>query len=100
MRAVVISRHGGPEVLAVRELPDPAVEPGRVRIEVRAAGINFADLMARSGLYPDAPPLPSVVSAMTASGASFSAPTAAETMFAPCSPKVEPTRPIIPGLSS
>lgn len=61
MRAVVISRHGGPEVLAVRELPDPAVEPGRVRIEVRAAGINFADLMARSGLYPDAPPLPSVV---------------------------------------
>jgi NADPH:quinone reductase-like Zn-dependent oxidoreductase len=61
MRAVVISRHGGPEVLAVRELPDPAVDPGRVRIEVRAAGINFADLMARSGMYPDAPPLPSVV---------------------------------------
>jgi NADPH:quinone reductase-like Zn-dependent oxidoreductase len=48
-------------VLAVRELPDPAVDPGRVRIEVRAAGINFADLMARSGMYPDAPPLPSVV---------------------------------------
>lgn len=61
MRAVVITRHGGPEVLAVRELPDPAVDPGRVRIEVRAAGINFADLMARSGMYPDAPPLPSVV---------------------------------------
>jgi NADPH:quinone reductase-like Zn-dependent oxidoreductase len=61
MRAVVITRHGGPEVLAVRELPDPAVEPGRVRIEVGAAGINFADLMARSGMYPDAPPLPSVV---------------------------------------
>jgi NADPH:quinone reductase-like Zn-dependent oxidoreductase len=61
MRAVVISRHGGPEVLTVRELPDPAVDPGRVRIEVRAAGINFADLMARSGMYPDAPPLPSVV---------------------------------------
>jgi len=61
MRAVVITRHGGPEALAVRALPDPAVEPGQVRIEVRAAGINFADLMARSGMYPDAPPLPSVV---------------------------------------
>jgi NADPH:quinone reductase-like Zn-dependent oxidoreductase len=61
MRAVMITRHGGPEVLAVRELADPAVEPGQVRIEVHAAGINFADLMARSGMYPDAPPLPSVV---------------------------------------
>jgi NADPH:quinone reductase-like Zn-dependent oxidoreductase len=61
VKAVVITRHGAPEVLRVEERPDPPVEAGEVRIAVRAAGINFADLMARSGVYPDAPPLPSVV---------------------------------------
>jgi synaptic vesicle membrane protein VAT-1 len=61
MRAVVIPRHGGPEVLEVQERPDPSVGPGQVRVEVRAAGINFADLLARSGAYPDAPPTPCVV---------------------------------------
>ena len=61
MRAVVITRHGGPEVLEVQERPDPEVEPGEVRIAVKAAGINFADLMARAGVYPDAPPTPCVV---------------------------------------
>src|SRR5436190_3746730 len=61
MRAVVIPRTGPPEVLEVRELPDPPVGPGELRIAVKAAGINFADLMARVGLYPDAPKLPCVV---------------------------------------
>jgi len=61
MRAVVITRNGGPEVLRVEERPDPHPGPGEVRIEVRAAGVNFADLMARAGTYPDAPPLPAVV---------------------------------------
>jgi NADPH:quinone reductase-like Zn-dependent oxidoreductase len=61
MRAVVVTKHGGPEVLQVREMPDPAVGPGEVRIAVKAAGINFADTMARTGLYPDAPKLPCVV---------------------------------------
>lgn len=61
MRAVVITRAGGPEVLAVEERPDPQVGSGEVRIAVRAAGINFADLMARAGMYPDAPKLPTVV---------------------------------------
>jgi NADPH:quinone reductase-like Zn-dependent oxidoreductase len=61
MRAVVISAHGEPEVLRVEERPDPAVGPGEVRIAVRAAGINFADLLARSGVYPDAPSPPCVV---------------------------------------
>jgi NADPH:quinone reductase-like Zn-dependent oxidoreductase len=61
MRAVVIPSYGPPEVLEVRELPDPSVGPGEVRIAVRAAGINFADTMARVGLYPDAPKLPCVV---------------------------------------
>jgi NADPH:quinone reductase-like Zn-dependent oxidoreductase len=61
MRAVVISKHGGPEVLQVQERPDPPVGAGEVRIAVKASGINFADTMARTGLYPDAPKLPSVV---------------------------------------
>jgi NADPH:quinone reductase-like Zn-dependent oxidoreductase len=61
MRAVVITKHGAPEVLKVEERPDPPVGPGEVRIAVKAAGINFADLMARAGIYPDAPKTPCVV---------------------------------------
>lgn len=61
MRAVVITRHGAPDVLEVQERPDPVVGPGQVRVEVRAAGLNFAEVMARQGLYPDAPKPPCVV---------------------------------------
>ena len=61
MRAVVITEHGGPEVLRCEERPDPPVGPGEVRIAVKAAGINFADTLARTGLYPDAPKVPCVV---------------------------------------
>jgi synaptic vesicle membrane protein VAT-1 len=61
VRAVVITRHGPPEVLQVQERPDPPVGPGEVRIAVKAAGINFADTLARVGLYPDAPKVPCVV---------------------------------------
>jgi len=61
MRQLLIPRYGPPEVLAVREAPDPAVEPGTVRIRVQAAGINFSDLLARQGLYPDAPKPPCVM---------------------------------------
>jgi NADPH:quinone reductase-like Zn-dependent oxidoreductase len=61
MRAVVITKHGGPEVLQVQERPSPTCGEGQVRIDVAAAGINFADVMARMGLYPDAPKTPCVV---------------------------------------
>ncbi|HST55365.1 MAG TPA: medium chain dehydrogenase/reductase family protein [Solirubrobacteraceae bacterium] len=61
MRAVVITKHGGPEVLKVQEQPDPSLGPGEVRIAVAACGINFADVMARIGVYPDAPKTPCVV---------------------------------------
>jgi NADPH:quinone reductase-like Zn-dependent oxidoreductase len=61
MRQAVIVRHGGPEVLEVRESADPTPGPGEVRIRVRAAGINFADVLARLGWYPDAPRPPVVV---------------------------------------
>ena len=61
MRSVVITEHGAPEVLKVQQRPDPSPAPGEVLIDVRACGINFADLMARVGLYPDAPKPPCVV---------------------------------------
>lgn len=61
MRAIVISKHGGPNVLKAQERPDPPLGAGEVRVEVAAAGINFADVMARMGLYPDAPKTPCVV---------------------------------------
>jgi len=61
VRAVVITKAGPPEVLRVEERPDPEAGPGQVAIDVRACGVNFADTMARVGLYPDAPKLPAVV---------------------------------------
>jgi NADPH:quinone reductase-like Zn-dependent oxidoreductase len=61
MRTVVITKHGGPDVLRVQERPDPPLGPGGVRIGVAAAGVNFADVMARMGLYPDAPKPPCVI---------------------------------------
>ena len=61
MKQVWIARRGGPEALEVREAPDPEPGAGEVRIRVAAAGVNFADVLARMGLYPDAPPLPCVV---------------------------------------
>ncbi len=61
MRAVWITRAGGPEVLEVREGKDPEPRQGEVRVRVRAAGLNFAEVMARQGLYPDAPKFPCVM---------------------------------------
>src|SRR2546430_11284436 len=61
MRSVWITRSGPPDALEVREGPDPAPGPGQALIRVRASGVNFADVMARLGLYPDAPPRPCVV---------------------------------------
>ncbi len=60
MRQVFITRKGPPEVLQIREAPDPQPGPGAVRIRVAVAGVNFADLMMRLGIYPDAPSLPAV----------------------------------------
>jgi NADPH:quinone reductase-like Zn-dependent oxidoreductase len=61
MKALVQTANGGPEVLKALERPDPPAGPGEVRIAVKAAGINFADTMARVGLYPDAPKPPCVM---------------------------------------
>jgi putative PIG3 family NAD(P)H quinone oxidoreductase len=58
MRAVVVETPGGPEVLAVQDVPDPFARPGEVVVEVAAAGINRADLLQRQGHYPPPPGTP------------------------------------------
>src|SRR5262249_27211074 len=60
MKAVVITRLGGPEVLDVRDVPDPAARPGEELVRVEAAGVNFADTLAASGGYPGNPKPPLV----------------------------------------
>jgi NADPH:quinone reductase-like Zn-dependent oxidoreductase len=57
LKAVYIERGGQ---LAVKDLAEPSPAPGRTLIRVKAVGVNFADCMARQGLYPDAPPRPFV----------------------------------------
>lgn len=61
MRQVWFPTPGPPEVMEIREAPDPTPEPDEVRIAVSAAGVNFADLAARQGMYTEAPPFPMVV---------------------------------------
>jgi NADPH:quinone reductase-like Zn-dependent oxidoreductase len=57
-RAVMIERHGPPEALVERDQPLPDLGPGCLHLRVRAAGVNFADLLQRVGLYGTTPPLP------------------------------------------
>lgn len=61
MRQVVTTQNGGVDVLKVREQPDPRPGKGQVVIRVRASGLNFADILARQGLYPDGPAKPCVM---------------------------------------
>src|SRR6266853_1781485 len=61
MRQIVTTRNGAVEVLKGQEAPDPRPGSGEVLIRVKAAGLNFADIMARQGLYPDGPPKPCVM---------------------------------------
>ena len=58
MKAVVIPRFGGPEVLELREVPTPAPERGEIRVRVRATAVNRADLLQRAGAYPAPPGAP------------------------------------------
>ncbi len=55
MRAIVLSEHGGPEVLVMTDVPDPVPGPEEVLVEVTATAVNRADLLQRMGLYPGPP---------------------------------------------
>jgi NADPH:quinone reductase len=61
VKAVVLRETGGPEQLEPTEVPEPAPRDGQVRLRVRAAGINFADVLVRQGRYPQPPELPTVL---------------------------------------
>ncbi len=60
MKAVAIRRAGPPETLEAIDAVEPSAGPGQLVIRVRRAGVNFADVLARQGIYPDAPPMPFV----------------------------------------
>lgn len=60
MKSIEITRLGGPEVLQLRESPDPVPGPRQARVRVKAIGINFADILMRMGMYPGAPAVPFV----------------------------------------
>jgi NADPH:quinone reductase-like Zn-dependent oxidoreductase len=61
MRQIVTTANGDIEVLKVQEAPDPTPAKGEVVVRVKAAGLNFADILARQGLYPDGPKKPCVM---------------------------------------
>jgi len=58
MRAVVVEEWTEPEKLQVKEAPEPELSPGAVTIEVRAAGVNFFDILMARGQYQVKPPFP------------------------------------------
>ncbi len=68
MRAVVITKPGGPEVLEIQEVPKPEVFGDYVRVRVRAAGLNRADLAQRAGSYPAPPGSPSNIPGLEFAG--------------------------------
>ena len=61
MRAIVTTANGDVSVMKVEERPDLQPKTGQVLVRVKAAGLNFADILARQGLYPDGPPKPCVM---------------------------------------
>jgi NADPH:quinone reductase len=68
MRAIVIREAGGPEVLELREVSPPEVPYGHVRVRVRAAGVNRADLLQRMGMYPAPPGVPADIPGLEYAG--------------------------------
>jgi len=66
MKAILVRKTGGPEVLQLEDVPDPKAGPGQVVVRVRAAGVNPVDTYIRSGAYTRMPPLPYIPGADTA----------------------------------
>jgi NADPH2:quinone reductase len=61
VRAAVLQGVGGPEQLVVQEVPEPEAPDGHALVDVRAAGVNFADVLIRLGMYPQMPEFPAVL---------------------------------------
>jgi NADPH2:quinone reductase len=60
VKAVVLRETGAPDRLELEEVPDPEPRAGEIVVRVRAAGVNFADVLVRQGRYPQPPELPTV----------------------------------------
>ena len=68
MKAVILTGAGGPEVLSIGEVPKPEVRPGHIRVSVRAAGLNRADLIQRRGHYAAPPGWPADIPGLEYAG--------------------------------
>lgn len=68
MRALTITRPGGPEVLEIRAVPEPSIGPEEVLVRVRAAALNRADVLQRRGLYPAPPGAPADIPGLEFAG--------------------------------
>src|SRR2546428_12066395 len=64
MKAVIITRPGGPEVLEIQERPTPEPGVGQIRVRVKASALNRADIMQREGNYPVPPGVPADIIGM------------------------------------
>ncbi|HXX65085.1 MAG TPA: zinc-binding dehydrogenase [Bacteroidota bacterium] len=58
MKAAIVTRYGGPEVMEIKDVPVPRLSDGQILVRVRAIGLNFADVFGRLGVYPNTPPPP------------------------------------------
>jgi NADPH:quinone reductase len=58
VRAVLCKAYGPPESLVIEEVPDPTPGPGQLLIDVRAAALNFPDVLMIEGRYQSQPPFP------------------------------------------
>jgi NADPH:quinone reductase len=56
MKAIQVQKHGGPEVLSLADVPQPAPKAGEVLVKIAASGVNFIDVYLREGRYPAQPP--------------------------------------------
>ena len=68
MKAVIITRPGGPEVLEIQDRPTPEPGLGQVRVRVRTSALNRADLLQREGNYPVPPGVAADISGMEYAG--------------------------------
>lgn len=68
MKSIVITKPGGPEVLAIEERPVPEPGPGEIRVRVQASALNRADLLQRRGSYPAPPGAPADVPGLEYAG--------------------------------
>src|SRR5688572_8581867 len=68
MRAAVITRPGGPDVLEIQDVPQPAPRSGEVLVRVHASALNRADLLQRQGRYPAPPGAPANIPGLELAG--------------------------------